>query len=427
MNLIIMLLVMLVLMFLRFPLYISFLSGCVTYFILNPDLSLILLPQRIVVSLNSFPFLAIPLFMVAGQIMNRGGITNKIFNFSNALVGRFRGGLGYVNILGSFIFSGMSGSALADLGGLGVIEMKAMREAGYPEDFTIGVTAASATLGPIVPPSLPFVTYALFAGVSLGSLFMAGFAPGIIMVITMSILTFIISRKKNFPRGEVCSFIDILKTFGSSFFALLSPAILIFGIWLGIFTPTEAALVCVLYSIFIGLFVYRDMKISDLPEMLLESFKGIVPVCSIVIATIVMAFIFNYEGVDQKVFAIFSSITDNKYVFLTIINIFLLLLGMVLDPSVSGVVLIPVLAPVAASYGVDLIHFGVIFSLNLMIGLVTPPVGMSLYLLQSLLDRPFTVIAKAVLPWLIPLAAALIVVTYWEGLILFVPRLLGMM
>jgi len=306
---------------------------------------------------------------------------------------------------------------------LGQIEIQAMREAGFDDDFSIGITAASSTIGPIVPPSLPFVTYALFANVSLGSLFMAGFVPGFVMVITLGIMTFFITCKRKYPRGVKYSMKEVF--FCSSFWALLSPVLLIGGIWGGMVTPTEAALVSVLYSLFIGLFVYKDITLKEIPEILIESFKAIAPICAINVASVVLAFIINYEGLDSVIYNLIANVTTNKYVFLLLINLFLLVVGMVLDPSASMVVLIPILAPVARAFGIDLIHFGIIFCLNMMIGLLTPPVGMSLYLLSSTNNKPFKEIRRAVAPWLIPLFVALLVVTYWEGFVLFIPRLFG--
>ncbi len=418
--------VTIVLMVMGAPLYACFLGGCAVYFLIDPGLSLMMLPTKLVAAMNSFPFLAIPFFIFAGQIMNRGGITTRIFHFSDTLVGRFRGGLAYVNILASFIFSGMSGSALADLGGLGPIEMKAMTDQGFDEDFSLGITAASSTIGPIVPPSIPFVSYALFSGASLGGLFMAGFMPGIAMVVTLSIMTYIIAKKRNYPKGKKYSLKEIAQSFASSIWALLSPAILIFGIWFGWFTPTEAAMVCVLYSFIVGLFIYHDLKPRDIPGIVLETFRSVIPVTSIVIATVLLAFIVNYEGLTDKIYVFMSGITDNKYVFLMLINIFLIFMGMVADPSAYSVVLIPILAPVAQAYGIHVIHFGVIFVLNEMIGLLTPPVGMSLYLMTTVFKKPFSEVRHAVTPWLIPLYAALIICTYCEDLVMFVPRLMGL-
>lgn len=420
-----MVITIIVLMLLGSPIYVSLFAGGIVYFLGSPMLSMFMFPQKMINALDSFTFLAIPFFIMAGQIMNRGGITRRIFHFADTLVGRFRGGLGYVNILASFIFSGMSGSALADIGGLGVIEIQSMRDAGYDDDFSIGVTAASSTIGPIVPPSLPFVTYALFANVSLGNLFMAGFVPGIVMVITLSVMAFILARKHNYPRGKRYSVKEIARSFGDSFFALMSPVILIGGIWGGWYTPTEAAMVCVLYSLIVGLFIYRDIKFRDIPGILVEAFKSIMPVCAITIASVVLAFIINYEGLDDIIYTFVAGITTNKYLFLLLINVFLIIVGMVLDPGASMIVLIPILAPVAQAFGIDLIHFGVIFCLNMMIGLLTPPVGMSLYLLMTVTKKPFKEISRAVSWWLIPLFAALIIVTYWESFVLFVPRLFG--
>lgn len=410
---------------LGFPLYASFLSGAAAYFLLNTKIALTMLPQRMVVSMDSFTYLAIPFFLLAGQIMNRGGITTRIFHFADTLVGRFRGGLGYVNIVSSFIFAGMSGSALADIGGLGIVEMQAMREAGYDDDFSMGVTAASSTIGPIVPPSLPFVQYSLFSNVSLGSLFLAGFIPGIALVLTLSAMTYVLATKRNYPRGKKYSFREVMKALGSSFWALLSPVILISSIWGGFVTPTEAAFLCIVYSLIVGVFIYRDIHIRDIVVIVKESVASIAPIMPIIMTACVFGFIFNYEGLNMRISRFLMSVTTSKFVFLLIINIFLLFIGMVLDASASLVVLVPILAPIAAQYGINLVHFGVIFCMNIMIGLLTPPVGTSLYLMSTVMHKNFKEVVHAVVPWLVPLVIALLAVTYWEGFVMFIPNLLA--
>lgn len=426
MGLSIMVIIIIATTLLGFPLFFSFLLGCIAFFVSTPGLDVMMLPTKMVSAMNSFPFLAIPFFILAGQIMNRGGITRRIFKFADTLVGRFHGGLGYVNILASFIFSGMSGSALADIGGLGVIEIDAMKKAGYDEKFSVGITAASSTIGPIVPPSLPFVSYALFANVSLGTLFLAGFTPGVIMVVVLSIMNYYFAKKRNYPVGDCYKIREIGSAFLDSFWALLSPVILIGSIWFGWVTPTEAAFICVVYSFFVGIVIYKDIRIREIPQIMIDGFKAMAPCLSIVLVTVVMGFIFNYVGLNKIIYSFVSGITTNKYFFLLLVNIFLLIIGMILDPSASMVVLVPILAPVAQMYGINLIHFGVILCLNLMIGLLTPPVGMSLYLLVTTTGRPFKYIVSAILPWLLPLFISLILVTYLEGLVMFVPNLLGM-
>lgn len=425
MELLILLVVIVVLMLIGVPLFAAIAGGCVAYFLATPGLSLNMIPTYLVKSMDSFTFLAIPFFITAGQIMNRGGITEKIHKFADTLVGRFPGGLGYTNIVGSFIFAGMSGSALADLGGLGVVEMKSMKEAGYDDDFTMGVTLASATIGPIVPPSLPMVTYALFANVSVGALFMAGFAPGFVMVITMSIMTYFYAKKRNYPVSKKYSFKEILSAFYESVWALLSPVILICSIWTGLVTPTEAAFLCVVYSILVGMFVYKDLHLRDVPRILLESFKAMLPCLTICVSCVLLAFIMNYSGVSKILYSWLSQITTNKYVFLVMVNILLFVVGMILDTSASMPVLVPILAPIALRYGINPIHFGVIVCLNLMIGLSTPPVGMCLYLIKNITKKSLKEVSLAVLPWLIPLIISLIVVTFWEGYVMFIPSLFG--
>jgi tripartite ATP-independent transporter DctM subunit len=374
---------------------------------------------------DSFPLIAVPLFILAGQIMNRGGITKRIFDFAGKSVGQFRGGLGYVNVLASFIFSGMSGSAIADIGGLGTIEMKAMREAGYDEDFALGVTGASGTMGPIVPPSVPLVIYGVFANVSIGSLFMGGLLPGVCMLITLNLMVFIIAKKRGYPRGETFSFGALLKAFFRSFFALLSPVILIGGIWSGMFTPTEAAFVCIFYSLLIGLFIYRDFDVRELPRLMVESFRVLIPAMTIVIATGLFGWIMNFEGLDRILMKGLLSLTSNKIVILLLINIILLILGMFVDSIAAIMLTVPIFQPLVIALGIHPVQFGVIVVLNLMIGLLTPPVGFSVHVLSSITERPIEVVIKAISPWLIPLMITLILVTYVPGIVLYLPKLIG--
>lgn len=425
MYLIIMGIVFVVMLVLGFPIYIALFGGSVAYMFLNPDLSMMMCMQKMMNAVNSFPLLAVPFFLFAGQVFNTGGITKRIFKFANHIVGHFKGGLGYVNIFSSVIFSGMSGSALADVGGLGVIEVKAMRDAGYDDGFILGVTGASATVGPIIPPSIPFVIYGAFANVSIGALFMGGFIPGLIMALTLSIMVFILSKKRNYPTAKRATFSEIWNSTKEAYLALLTPIIIIGGMWTGFFTPTEAAFVSIVWGLIISIFVYKELKFKDIARLMLETIKLEAPATIVVVTAVLFGWIMNYEKFDQIIINALFGITTNKNLILLIINIILLIMGMLLDPTAAIILLIPVLGPLTRVLGMNPIHFGVMMVLNLMIGLLTPPVGFSLYILSTMTGYPIDKIFKMVSPWLIPLVVALILVTYFPDLVLFLPKLFG--
>ncbi|MDD5017894.1 MAG: TRAP transporter large permease subunit, partial [Eubacteriales bacterium] len=265
------------------PIYISMIVSSIAYIITNPTIDFVIMIQKLASSVNSFPLLAVPLFIFAGQLMNLGGVTSRIFQFAQKLVGHFRGGLGHVNVVASIIFSGMSGSALADVGGLGQIEIAAMREAKYGDDFALGVTAASGTIGPIIPPSIPFVIYGAFASVSVGALFMGGLLPGVLMGGCLMVMVAVISKKRNYSKGKRASLKEIWQAFKKGFLALLTPIIIIGGIWSGVFTPTEAALVSIIYALIIPVFFYKDVTDKVIPKKRVETFKISTPSLAILV------------------------------------------------------------------------------------------------------------------------------------------------
>jgi tripartite ATP-independent transporter DctM subunit len=410
---------------LGFPIYMALVGASLLYIAFHPELSLLLAVQRMVGAPDSFALLAVPFFILAGQIMNTGGVTTRIFDFARSLVGHFRGGLGYVNILASVIFAGMSGSALADAGGLGVVELKAMRDDGYDDDFTLGVTGASSTIGPIIPPSIPFVIYGAVANVSVAGLFIGGFIPGLIMALTLSVMVFIVARRRKYPVRVRASLRDLWAAFRKSFLALLMPVILIGGIWFGVFTPTEAAFVSILYALLVTGLVYKDLAFSDLPKMMNETIRMVVPAMMIVAGASLFGWIMNYEKVDQLLMKVLLGISTDKYVILLIVNALLLFLGMFLEVISVIMLVLPILQPLVKLVGIDPIHLGVVMVLNLMIGLLTPPVGFVLYVLSSISNRSFGFVVRAVLPWIIPLVVALLLITLIPELVLFLPRLMG--
>jgi tripartite ATP-independent transporter DctM subunit len=417
---------LIVMLLMGFPIYLSLIGASVLYVLFNPELSMMLVIQKVISAPNSFPLLAVPFFIFAGQLMNTGGVTRRIFRFAENLVGHFRGGLGYVNVLASMIFAGMSGSAIADAGGLGLVEIKAMQDAGYDDDFSIGVTAASSLIGPIIPPSIPFVIFGAMANVSIGGLFVGGLLPGVLMGLTLSVMIFFIAKKRNYPVVAPASLRELALSFKDSILAILTPVIIIGGIWLGFFTPTEAAFVSIIYALVVITFAYREFKIRNLPRLILETIRMVAPSIMIVAGAAIFAWILSYEKVDKAFMSLLFGFTTNKYLILLIMNVLLIFIGCFVDIVAAIMIMLPILLPISTAIGLHPIHLGVILVLNLMIGLLTPPVGMVLYILSSMTKKTVGEIIKMVTPWLVPLVIALLFVTFIPDLVLFLPNLLGM-
>ncbi len=377
--------------------------------------------HRITGGLDSFVLLAIPFFILAGNLMNTSGITKRIFDFANALVGRIPGGLGHANIVSSIIFSGMSGSAVADAGGLGLIEMKAMHDQGFPDEFSAAVTAASATIGPIIPPSIPMVVYGVMAEVSIGRLFLGGFIPGLLMGISLMILVYYMAKKYNYPTASHFSLRIVWKTFKEAFWALLTPVIIIGGILGGIFTPTEAAAVAVLYALFLGFVVYKELRLKDLWGILIESFHTTATVTLIIGGAAAFAWLIAIEGIPAKLAAYMQSLHLSKTVFLLLFNIVFLVLGTFMESLSIMVITVPVLIPILKVLQFDPLHVGVVLVLNLMIGLITPPVGMSLFVTSKIGNVKLERLYRSILPFIVPLVIVLFLITYIPSLVTWLP------
>ena len=407
------------------PIYMSLLCSGMAYVFIHGRIDQMAVMAKMYGSLDSFVLLAIPMFMAAGIIMNVGGITDRIFGFCVKLIGHLPGGLAYVNVLASFIFSGMSGSALADVGGLGNIEIKAMRDEGYDEASIFGVTAASATMGPIVPPSIPFVVYGAAASVSVGTLFMAGIGPGITIGIILCIAVYFIAKKNNWRVHKKASIKEICVAMRHSFLALLMPIIIMGGIMSGYFTPTEASCIAVTYATIIVIFIYRDMPIKDLPAAIGHTVDGIVPALAIVSSASLFGWVLQFEHIGSKILNSMLNITDNKWVILLMIDIILLFMGMILDSTPTIMMMVPIFQPLVQEVGISEIHLGVVIVLNLMIGLMTPPYGQSLFMLSGATKTPFNSVVKYVVPWLIPMIIALLIITFVPAVSLMIPKLLG--
>lgn len=372
--------------------------------------------------INNFVLLAVPFFILMGEVMNKGEMTKKIFGFASALVGHLPGGLGHVNIIASMIFAGMSGSAVADVGGLGNIEIQAMTEEGYDKEFSAGITAASATIGPIIPPSIPIIIYAVYAGVSVAELFIAGLLPGVLIGISLMGYVFIISRKRNYPIHKKAKFSELINSFLYALPSLFAPILLVGGIIFGVFTPTECAIVASAYALFLGIVVYKTIKISGLPLIFLNVARSTAYVMLLIAAANVFSWIFTREGIPTMITAFFSLIT-NKFIILGLINILLLIVGCFIGPIPAIMIFFPVLSPVVALFNISLTQFGIIMIYNLVIGLLTPPMASVLFMVSKISKIPIDKMSRVIIPFYIPLLIALLIITY-TPIALILPNIL---
>lgn len=383
-----------------------------------------ILSQKMLFGLQNFLLVAIPLFILAAKLMNTAGITKKLFGFANTLVGFMPGGLGHTNIVASLIFAGMSGAAVADAAGLGQIELKAMKEGGYDDDFAVAVTAASATIGPIFPPSIPMVVFAFVSGASVGRLFLGGVVPAFLLCATMMLMVFYFAKKKNYPRQPVPTLKIAAKSFVEAFLPLLTPIILLGGIWSGNFTPTEAAGVAAMYALALGVLVYRELSLKDVARVFIETARETAIIGIVVAASTFYGWILMKSGFTIYIGEWVIALTTNPMYILILINVFLLIVGCFLDSTVAILILTPILMPVVMKVGIDPTHFGVVMVLNLMIGLLTPPFGIVLFVMAQISGLKFDRIVKAIAPFYIPLFTVLVLITYIPGLVTWLPNLL---
>jgi len=394
-----------------------------TAFIFLQHIDPIIIAQQEVSAANSFTFVAAPLFILMGQVMNNAGVTHRIFDFAAAMVGWLRGGLCHANVVASMIFAGMSGSAVAEAGGLGTVEIKAMRDAKYPIDMAAGLTAAAATIGPIIPPSLPMVVYGAAAEVSVGKLFMAGVIPGVLMGLALMVLCSFMARRLDLPKGNFPTLPDLGRKFLAAFWALMTPVLLLAGMLSGVFTPTEAAAVATLYALILGLFVYRSFSIAQLPRLILDTAETTGVVMALVMAAKLLGWALAISRIPQIAGQALTTLSANPLVYLAIVNVLLLVVGCFMEGIAAMLILIPILVPVAMKLGIDPVHFGLIFVLNLMIGTVTPPVGVVLYVVSNIARISFERMARAIVPFLVPLLVVLVASTLWPPLTTWLPGL----
>lgn len=435
--------IMFVAMFLlRMPLATGMITSCAMYFLTDGlckgygffDIamgnagSLHLIVQKTVEAIfSNSTVIAVPLFIFAANLMNSSTVTDYIFGFCEGLVGRFHGGMAHVNVLNSLVFSGMTGSAVADATGMGALEIEVMRKQGYEPEFACAMTAASATIGPIFPPSIPMVMYSMLTGASVGALFMGGMVPGVLLALFLCIYIAFIAKKRNYPRSNPITLKAYLKFMLKAIWALLTPVILLGGIYSGVFTPTEAGAVAGLYTLLAGVLIYKSVGWKDFFQTLLDTVKGTGSATIMIGAAATISFIFAKEGLGVTFANLILSLTTNKYTFLLLVNLLLLFLGMFVDTNVIMLIMLPILWPVANQLGINVVHFGLVFTFNIMLGLSTPPFGMLLFITSSTSGTPLKKIMKEIVGPIAVMLAELLLITYVPEIVLFLPKLFGLM
>lgn len=414
---------LLVLMALRVPVALAMIISSILTLLVDGTVPMIVVPQRLWGGLESFPLLAIPFFVFAGVLMNHGGGAEAIFRFFLTLLGHIRGGLAYVNVMASVVFAGMSGAATADAAGLGSIEIEAMKKSGYRPEFAAAVTAASSTIGPIVPPSVPLIVYGVMAQVSVGDLFIAGIIPGLLMGVAIMVVIAIVLRNENHPVEKRSPVGKIASSFLESFWALLAPVVILGGIFSGIFTPTEAGAVAALYALILG-FIYKGIRWRNLADMVVESLLTTAQVTFIVAAAGLFGWVLTRYGFPRFVSDMLLSITADKHMALLLIGLAMLLAGCFIDALSLLIMMTPVVVPIALAFGIDLTQMGVVLVLACMIGLNTPPVGICLYIVSDLARVPMMRVAKEMIPFYLALFVTLVLISLVPFLTTYLPSII---
>jgi C4-dicarboxylate transporter DctM subunit len=414
--------VLLVLILLDLPIVVAIALTAVVFFVgLGQGHFLAMLPQRMYSGTTSFTLLAVPFFILAGNLMNTGGITTRIFRFAKALVGHVPGGLGQVSVISSMIFSGMSGSAVADAAGLGQIQHKAMVDNGYRPVISAAIVASSSTIGPVIPPSIPFVLYGVLTGVSVARLFLAGFAPGILMGLVMMIAIAVMAGPRGLPRSPRARMREVFESFRGAFFPLLAPVIIIGGILSGLFTPTEASVVVCIYAAALG-FLYRDLKVRDLPKILWKSIMQSTALLFIMAAASFFGWMSMYQRIPDNIIGTLTSISASPHGVTTIVMLVVLILGCFLEGNAIFFITIPIFLPIAAQYGLDLVNLGVVMTLLIMIGNLTPPVGMCLFAVSSFSKLAVFELARESWPYMIGILLVTVLIAFVPEIATFLPN-----
>jgi len=450
------------------PVAMAMAAASLIYLLFVPSSPPFMVIHRMVSGIDSFPLLAVPFFILAGNLMNTAGITHRIYSYALALVGWLKGGLGHVNVVGSVVFAGMSGTAIADAAGLGTIEVKAMTDHGYDPEFAVGVTAASATLGPIIPPSLPFVIYGMMANVSVGALFLAGIFPGVVMALLMMLTVAYFAHKNGWGGDVKLEWPKLLKALLETLVVIawplviwllvtkvgthaqltvlvglvllfvadkvfnfqavlpiMTPVLLIGGMTTGVFTPTEGAIAACVWALILGFLWYRTLNFKLFVKICLDTVETTATVLFIVAAASIFGWMLTATGVTAAIGQWVLGVTDQPWQFLLLANLLMLFVGCFLEPTAAITILVPILVPICQQLGIDLVHFGLIMVLNLMIGLLHPPMGMVLFVLARVANLSVERTTMAILPWLVPLLGSLILITYVPSIALWLPRLMA--
>ncbi|NBI09528.1 TRAP transporter large permease [Colidextribacter sp. OB.20] len=409
----------------RMPISFSMLVAPIAYFLVaNPNRLNSLYTVITGNMIAGFTMLAAPLFVFMANVLNESEITDKMFNFCNGLLGRMKGGTAQVNVLISLIFSGMTGSAIADASGIGLMEIQQMKKEGYDAEFSCAITAASATIGPIFPPSIPMVIYGMLSGASVGKLFMGGMVPGVLLAILLMIYVFFISHKRNYPSGVIMTLAQFLRATLIALPALLTVILLLWGIYGGVCTPTEAGALASAYALLIGFLVYRSLGWEKLKIILVKTAANTATLALLCGSAYLFSYVVALEKIPATVASFVTGICPNKYIFLLVVNIVFLLLGCVLDVSTIQLVFVPMVLPLVKAFGIDLVHFGVVICLNMMIGLSTPPFGMLLFIVSGLGKTKIAGVIREILPMVIIMIALLFLCTYCEPIVMFLPNLM---
>ena len=417
------LIVFVLIFLLRMPIPHGLMCACMFYFIAAGEPIKMVGQQTLKTFYTNYTIIAVPLFIFAANVMNSGKVTEKIYDFALGLVGRFKGGLGHVNILGSLIFAGMTGSAIADASGLGKMEIEAMNKEGYDPGFSCAMTASSAVLGPTFPPSIPMVIYAMYSGCSVGALFLGGMIPAILLTMGLMCYVAAVSHRRNYPTSERMGFRKFMRSTLSAIPALLTPVVLLAGIYSGVMTPTEAGAVAGFYALLVSVLIYRMLGWRELKQILMDTVKG-VGTCSLMIgAAACINYIAAREQVSAMIAKLITGMTTNPYTFLFIVNVAILILGMFIDTSVIQSVFVPLMIPIATALGVDLLHFGMVCIFNMMIGLCTPPFGMLLFITSGISGTPLKDVVRETIRPLLVMLVVLAVITYVPDVVLFLPRM----
>jgi tripartite ATP-independent transporter DctM subunit len=424
MNALILMIMLLVLMALGVPVVFSLLLSCLGYSLFLKPIPIIILAHRMVGSLETFPLLALPLYILVADIMNTGRISEEMFRFARSLVGHIRGSLGHVNVIASMIFAGMSGSITADTAGLGKIEIPMMTKAGYDTSFAVAVTGASSIIGPIMPPSIQMILYGMIAEQSVGRLFVGGAIPGVVMGISIMVAVYFYSVKRGYPHDPHRAPVAVMwNSFKKSFFALMTPVIILGGIVSGVFTPTEAAAVAVVYAFVVSFFIYKTIKINQVLPMVVNSAVTTALILVIMGAASVFGWIVTMENVPEIIRNAIMGATNQQWMVLLLLNVVFLIAGCFFDICAIILVFTPMILPVLNAFQIDMVHWGVVEVLNVCIGFLTPPFGVGLYILSDLSGLSVSLVTRAMLPFLIPLLVSLGLITYLPQLVLWLPKL----